>query len=127
MLHQAAMLIIFFIAAVPKDSQRFSKAVCKHESFLCHLLPVGQWQSLRQHGKRTATKNGIAKVMRQANAQNPAKRLRHKNTAQPHRSHHFYSVSFWLCRTCRKGWSLSIFCCILFFITIKIYHDETDD
>jgi hypothetical protein len=25
MLHQAAMLIIFFIAAVPKDSQRFQQ------------------------------------------------------------------------------------------------------
>ncbi|MBA2746946.1 MAG: hypothetical protein H0U44_12035 [Flavisolibacter sp.] len=48
--------IFFCVAAVPKDSQRFPKAVCKHESFLCHLLPVGQWQSLRQHGKRTATK-----------------------------------------------------------------------
>ena len=59
--------------------------------------------------------------MRQASTQNPAKRLRHKNTAPTHRSHHFYSVSFWLCRTCRKGWSLSIFCCILFFITIKFY------
>jgi hypothetical protein len=29
MLHQAAMLIIFFIAAVPKDSQRFLEVVCK--------------------------------------------------------------------------------------------------
>jgi len=34
MLHQAARLIIFFAAAVPKDSQRFSKAVfVPHESF----------------------------------------------------------------------------------------------
>jgi hypothetical protein len=32
MLHQAAMLIIFFIAAVPKDSQRFSNRCAKHES-----------------------------------------------------------------------------------------------
>jgi hypothetical protein len=46
MLHQAAMLIIFFIAAVPKDSQRFSKAVCKHDIFLCQLTTFSQWQSL---------------------------------------------------------------------------------
>jgi len=46
------MSFIFFVEAVPKDSQRFSKAVCKHESFLCHLLPVGQWQSLRQQGRK---------------------------------------------------------------------------
>jgi len=50
MLHQAAMLIIFFIAAVPKDSQRFSKRCASTNLFLCCLLPVGQQQSLRQHG-----------------------------------------------------------------------------
>jgi hypothetical protein len=46
MLHQAAMLIIFFIAAVPKDSQRFSKAVCKHDIFYAISLAFSQWQSL---------------------------------------------------------------------------------
>jgi len=48
MLHQAAMLIIFFVAAVPKDSQRFPKlyALPTHRSqakaclFLCHLTCV---------------------------------------------------------------------------------------
>ena len=72
---------------------------------------------------KNSYKNGIAKVLRQANTQKPAKRLRHKNTAPTHRSHHFYSVSFWLCRTCRKGWSLSIFCCILFFNQSIIFYE----
>jgi hypothetical protein len=50
MLHQAAMLIIFFIAAVPKDSQRFPKLPCKHESILLsHYVrsiasPAAAWQ-----------------------------------------------------------------------------------
>jgi len=48
--------IIFFVAAVPKDSQRFPKRYAEHVLFLCCLLPVGQQQSLRQQGKRTATK-----------------------------------------------------------------------
>jgi hypothetical protein len=45
----------------------------KHVLFLCCLLPVGQQQSLRQHGKRIATKNAIAKVLRQASTQKPPK------------------------------------------------------
>jgi uncharacterized membrane protein YbaN (DUF454 family) len=48
--------IFFCVAAVPKDSQRFLKAVCKHDIFLCPLTTFSQGQSLRQHGKRTATK-----------------------------------------------------------------------
>jgi hypothetical protein len=32
-----------------------------------------------------------------------AKRLRHKNTAPTHRSHHFYSVSFWPVALADKG------------------------
>ena len=64
MLHQAAMLIIFFAAAVPKDSQRFSKAVCKHESFLCHLTCV---QSM---AKPTGSKVEISTPFRRGGSSN---------------------------------------------------------
>jgi hypothetical protein len=39
---QAAMLIIFFIAAVPKTANASNSGVVNHFLFLCYLLPVGQ-------------------------------------------------------------------------------------
>ena len=35
MLHQAAMLIIFFIAAVPKTANASNSGMASHEIFLC--------------------------------------------------------------------------------------------
>jgi len=107
MLHQAAMLIIFFIAAVPKDSQRFSKAVCKHVLFMpshyvqsmakptgsmvenstphyvqASVKPAAAWQ-------KNSYKNAKAKVLRQANTQGHQKIAQKNciNTAPTHRSH----------------------------------------
>jgi hypothetical protein len=104
---------------VPKDSQRFLEVVCK--AYFVFMLspssrstakPAAAWQ-------KNSYKNGIAKVLRQATAQKPPKDSNHKhspNTQKPS----FMLLLLLVCRTCRKGWSLSIFCCILFFITIKI-------
>ena len=75
------------------------------------VKPAAAWQ-------KNSYKNGIAKVLRQATAQKPPKDSNHKhspNTQKPS----FMLLLLLVCRTCRKGWSLSIFCCILFFITFK--------
>jgi hypothetical protein len=48
MLHQAAMLIIFFIAAVPKTANASNSGVVNHFLFLCLLTPFSQRQRLRQ-------------------------------------------------------------------------------
>jgi len=62
---------------------------------------------------KNSYKNGIAKVMRQAHAQSHQKTAT-INTAPAHEAIIYVASAFGL-RICRKGWSLSIFCCILFF------------
>ena len=53
MLHQAAMLIIFFIAAVPKDSQRFPKLCGEATSFIYAIsFQSVNGKAYRQYGKR---------------------------------------------------------------------------
>jgi hypothetical protein len=44
------MLIIFFIAAVPKTANASNSGVVNHFLFLCLLTPFSQRQRLRQHG-----------------------------------------------------------------------------
>lgn len=50
MLHQAAMLIIFFIAAVPKDSQRFPKRCASTTFFYAISLRLVNGKAYRQYG-----------------------------------------------------------------------------
>jgi hypothetical protein len=47
---QAAMLIIFFVEPCRKTANASPSGVQSTNLFLCCLLPVGQQQSLRQHG-----------------------------------------------------------------------------
>jgi hypothetical protein len=99
--------------------------VASHEFYLCHLLPVGQWQSLRQHGRRNTHKNAIAKISRHATAQSRQKIAQKNciNTAPTHKAiiYKFFFRFLLAYAHAFPCWSLSIFCCILFFITIKFY------
>jgi len=60
--------------------------VCRHDIFLCHLLPVGQWQSLRQQGGYAVIlffkKNKVKKAAKVAAVVRPSKSGGHKHRSQ---------------------------------------------
>jgi hypothetical protein len=93
--------------------------VVSHDIFICHLLPVGQWQSLRQHGKKNSYKNGIAKVLRQANAQKPPKDYGIKTQPQYTEAIIFIPFPFGL-RSCQQRLVAKHFLLHLFFIAVDV-------
>jgi len=56
MLHQAAMLIIFFIAAVPKTANASQNRCASTNLFYAISFQSVNGKAYRQYGKRTATK-----------------------------------------------------------------------
>jgi len=99
---------IFCVAAVPKDSQRFSKAVCKARIFLCHLLPVGQWQSSASSKVKEPLQKWHSKVIAASRRTGASQKIAQKNciNASPNaRGAIFYKffLRFLLAlRTCRQ-------------------------
>lgn len=129
--HRRRSLLFFVLQPCPKTANAsLSGAPQKGRrggSYLCHLPPVGQWQSLRQQGSFAnllffENPNCIKTQSQRYCGMPPhkaAKRLRHKNSKPTAQKPSFLFRFLLALAHAANGWSLSIFCCILFFILIK--------